>query len=72
MKEFSSNTMKALQYIMNQLGLSEDNAVSEAIHTYAHELKLNEADKRAWYVQGKRLRFNTQRFNQALKDLEAQ
>ncbi len=64
--------MKALQYIMSQLGLSEDNAISEAIHSYAHDLKVNEADKGAWYVKGEHLRFSNQRFDRALKELEAE
>jgi len=72
MKELASNTIKALQYIMKQLGLSEEHAISEAIHSYAHELKVNEADKRAWYVQDEKLRFSNQRFNQAFKELEAE
>ncbi len=72
MKEFAPKTMKALQYIMNQLGLSEANAISEAIHSYARDLKTNEADKGAWYIQDERLRFSNQRFNQVLKELEAE
>ncbi len=72
MNELKPNTMKALQYIMTQLGLNEDNAISEAIQSYAHDLKTDEADKKSWYVQGEQLRFSTQRFDQALKDLEAE